>query len=87
MPNPRFDLSFQLDNPENVPRQTVLVFEIRSSIKEVVAACRITLQDMLSGRMIHTIMNFNLMVTICIMLYKCVPVAINHYHHHHYSII
>jgi len=68
MPNPRFDLSFQLDNPENVPRQTALVFEIRSSIKEVVAACRITLQDMLSGRMIHTTMNFNLMDTICIML-------------------
>jgi hypothetical protein len=49
MPNPRFDLSFQLDNPENVPRQTALVFEIRSSVKEVVAACRITLQDMLSA--------------------------------------
>lgn len=68
MPNPRFDLSFQLDNPENVPRQTALVFEIRSSVKEVVAACRITLQDMLSGRMIHTATNFNLVVTICIML-------------------
>ena len=50
MPNPQFDLSFQLDNPENVPRQAALVFEIRSSVKEVVAACRITLQDMLSGR-------------------------------------
>ncbi|XP_069673106.1 uncharacterized protein [Periplaneta americana] len=49
MPNPRFDLSFQLDNPENVPRQAALVFEIRSSGKEMVAARRITLQDMLSA--------------------------------------
>lgn len=55
MPNPRFDLSFQLDNPENVPRQAVLVFEIRSSGKEVVASRRITLQDMLSGMMMDII--------------------------------
>lgn len=68
MPNPRFDLSFQLDNPESVPRQTALVFEIRSSIKEVVAACRITLQDMLSGGMIPATINLNLVVTIYITL-------------------
>ncbi|XP_021917858.1 uncharacterized protein PYUK71.03c-like isoform X2 [Zootermopsis nevadensis] len=49
MPNPQFDLGFQLDNPENVPRQAALVFEIRSSGKELVAARRITLQDMLSA--------------------------------------
>jgi hypothetical protein len=59
MPNPQFDLSFQLDNPENDPRQAALVFEIRSSVKKVVAAFRITLQDMLSGRMIHTIINLS----------------------------
>ncbi|KAJ9589915.1 hypothetical protein L9F63_016976, partial [Diploptera punctata] len=49
MPNPKFDLTFQLDNPETVPRQAALIFEIRSSGKEVVAARRITLQDILSA--------------------------------------
>jgi hypothetical protein len=68
MPNPRFDLNFQLDSPENVPRQAALLFEIRSSVKEVVAACRITLQDVLSGKMIHTIRNLNLGASVYIKL-------------------
>jgi hypothetical protein len=54
MPNPRSYLSFQLGNPENAPCQAALVSEICSSGKEVVTAYRITLQDMLSGRMVHT---------------------------------
>jgi hypothetical protein len=53
MPNSRSYLSFQLYNPENVPRRAALVLEICSSGKEVVAAHRITLQDVLSGRMVH----------------------------------
>jgi hypothetical protein len=66
MPNPRFDLSFQLDNPENVPRQAALVFEIRSSGKEVLAARRITLQDMLSGGMVHMFYNFNFLTFVTV---------------------
>lgn len=49
MPNPQFDLSFQISHPESVPRQAILLFEIRSSSKEIVALRRVTLQDLLSG--------------------------------------
>ncbi|XP_068082073.1 uncharacterized protein [Anabrus simplex] len=49
VPNPQFDLSFQLNNPDTVPRHAALLFEIRSSGKEVVGSRRVTLQDLLSA--------------------------------------
>ncbi|XP_063216806.1 extended synaptotagmin-2-like [Bacillus rossius redtenbacheri] len=48
MTNPRFDLAFQIDTPDSVPRQAVLFFEVRSSGKEVLGSCRATLQDLLA---------------------------------------
>ncbi|KAJ8876233.1 hypothetical protein PR048_024143 [Dryococelus australis] len=49
VPSPRFDLAFQIDSPDSVPRQAVLLFEVRSSGKEVLGSCRATLQDLLSS--------------------------------------
>lgn len=49
-PNPRFDLSFQLDNAEGVPRQAFLAFEIRASNRQVLAARKITLYDLFTGK-------------------------------------
>lgn len=49
VPNPHFDLNFQLDNPDSVPRHAALVFEVRGSGKELVGSRRVTLQDLLSG--------------------------------------
>ncbi|KAK6635343.1 hypothetical protein RUM44_000594 [Polyplax serrata] len=49
MPNPQFDLPFQISSPESVPRQAVLLFEIRSSGKEIVAVRKVSLQDLLGG--------------------------------------
>lgn len=49
VPNPRFDLHFQLDSSP-IPRQAGLLFEIRSASKDIVASTRITLQDLLSGK-------------------------------------
>lgn len=61
MPNPQFDLHFQINTPETVPRQAVLLFEIRSSGKEIVALRRVTLQDLLSvdGKETHTWLALN----------------------------
>jgi len=49
MPNPQFQLDFQLSSPEDVPRKSTLLFEIRSAGKEVLALRRVTLQDLMAG--------------------------------------
>ncbi|XP_049764744.1 uncharacterized protein LOC126094274 [Schistocerca cancellata] len=49
VPNPRFDLAFQLDQPEQIPRHAVLLFEVRGTGKELIGARRVTLQDLLSA--------------------------------------
>lgn len=49
VPNPRFDLHFQLDSSSPISRQAGLLFEIRSASKDIVASRRITLQDLLSA--------------------------------------
>ncbi|KAL0269628.1 UNVERIFIED_CONTAM: hypothetical protein PYX00_007297 [Menopon gallinae] len=61
VPNPQFNLPFQIVSPESVARQAVLQFEIRSSGKENVALRRVTLQDILSadGQETHTWLALN----------------------------
>lgn len=49
VPNPRFDLHFQLDSSSPISRQAGLLFEIRSASKDIVASRRTTLQDLLSA--------------------------------------
>jgi hypothetical protein len=46
MPNPQFCIDFQLDH-DTVPRQAMLIFEIRSATKELLASRRITLHELL----------------------------------------
>ena len=46
MPNPQFSIDFQLDG-DSVPRQALLIFEIRSASKELLASRRITLHELL----------------------------------------
>lgn len=53
VPNPRFDLHFQLDSSSPLSRQAGLLFEIRSANKDIVASRRVTLQDLLSGKIKH----------------------------------
>ncbi|XP_046627251.1 tricalbin-1-like isoform X1 [Neodiprion virginianus] len=48
MPNPQFGVDFQIDSDE-VSRQSSLIFEIRSSNKELLASRRVTLHELLSG--------------------------------------
>ena len=46
MPNPQFNVDFQLDN-DNIPRQAMLTFEIRSASKEMLASRKVTLHELL----------------------------------------
>ncbi|XP_076387531.1 uncharacterized protein LOC100880539 isoform X3 [Megachile rotundata] len=46
MPNPQFSIDFHIDG-DNVPRQSLLIFEIRSASKELLASRRITLHELL----------------------------------------
>ncbi|XP_053973613.1 uncharacterized protein LOC128873790 isoform X2 [Hylaeus volcanicus] len=46
MPNPQFSIDFHIEG-ENVPRQSLLIFEIRSASKELLASRRITLHELL----------------------------------------
>lgn len=46
MPNPQFSIDFQIDG-DSIPRQAMLVFEIRSASKELLASRRITLHELL----------------------------------------
>ncbi|XP_066593483.1 uncharacterized protein [Prorops nasuta] len=46
MPNPQFSIDFHIDG-NGVPRQALLIFEIRSASKELLASRRITLQELL----------------------------------------
>ncbi|KAG5316379.1 SYT5 protein, partial [Acromyrmex insinuator] len=46
MPNPQFSIDFHIDG-DGVPRQSVLIFEIRSASKELLASRRITLHELL----------------------------------------
>ncbi|XP_058799438.1 uncharacterized protein LOC131668950 isoform X2 [Phymastichus coffea] len=48
MPNPQFCIDFQLDH-DSIPRQSMLVFEIRSASKELLASRRITLHELLGA--------------------------------------
>ncbi|XP_011333563.2 uncharacterized protein LOC105277101 isoform X2 [Ooceraea biroi] len=46
MPNPQFSIDFHIEG-DGVPRQALLIFEIRSASKELLASRRITLQELL----------------------------------------
>lgn len=46
MPNPQFSIDFHLES-DSVPRQALLMFEIRSASKELLASRRITLHELL----------------------------------------
>ena len=46
MPNPQFSIDFHIES-NNVPRQSLLIFEIRSASKELLASRRITLHELL----------------------------------------
>ncbi|XP_071647824.1 uncharacterized protein [Temnothorax longispinosus] len=46
MPNPQFSIDFHIDG-DGVPRQALLLFEIRSASKELLASRRITLHELL----------------------------------------
>ncbi|XP_017880570.1 uncharacterized protein LOC108625242 isoform X2 [Ceratina calcarata] len=46
MPNPQFSIDFHIDS-DNIPRQSLLIFEIRSASKELLASRRITLHELL----------------------------------------
>ncbi|XP_011687218.1 PREDICTED: uncharacterized protein LOC105449622 isoform X1 [Wasmannia auropunctata] len=46
MPNPQFSIDFHIDG-DSVPRQALLIFEIRSASKELLASRRITLHELL----------------------------------------
>nr|CAD7444342.1 unnamed protein product [Timema bartmani] len=64
VPNPQFDLPFQVDAPESVPRQAALSFEVRSPGKEVLGSCRATLQELLAAtspdsNQVHTWLSLN----------------------------
>nr|CAD7432746.1 unnamed protein product [Timema monikensis] len=64
VPNPQFDLPFQVDAPQSVPRQAVLSFEVRSPGKEVLGSCRATLQELLAAtspdsNQVHTWLSLN----------------------------
>ncbi|XP_043477779.1 uncharacterized protein LOC122508474 isoform X2 [Leptopilina heterotoma] len=48
MPNPQFSIDFQIDG-DSIPRQAMLVFEIRSASKELLASRRITLHELLGA--------------------------------------
>ncbi|KOX69793.1 Tricalbin-1, partial [Melipona quadrifasciata] len=45
MPNPQFSIDFHIG--DNVPRQSLLIFEIRSASKDILASRRITLHELL----------------------------------------
>jgi len=49
VPNPGFDLSFEIDTPEGVSKQAALLFEIRATGKELVASRRVTIEEMMQG--------------------------------------
>ncbi|XP_025157748.1 tricalbin-3-like isoform X3 [Harpegnathos saltator] len=46
MPNPQFSIDFHIEG-DGVPRQALLIFEIRSASKELLASRRITLYELL----------------------------------------
>lgn len=46
MPNPQFCIDFQIDH-DSIPRQAMLLFEIRSASKELLASRRISLHELL----------------------------------------
>ncbi|CAK9818685.1 TCB1 [Anthophora plagiata] len=46
MPNPQFSIDFHVEG-DNVPRQSLLIFEIRSASKDLLASRRITLHELL----------------------------------------
>lgn len=46
MPNPQFSIDFHIEG-DNVPRQSLLIFEIRSASKELLASRRISLHELL----------------------------------------
>ncbi|XP_033211411.1 uncharacterized protein LOC117169247 isoform X2 [Belonocnema kinseyi] len=48
MPNPQFSIDFQIDG-DSIPRQAMLVFEIRSASKELLASRKITLHELLGA--------------------------------------
>ncbi|XP_043280292.1 uncharacterized protein [Venturia canescens] len=48
MPNPQFSIDFHLES-DSVPRQALLMFEIRSASKELLASRRITLHELLGA--------------------------------------
>lgn len=48
MPNPQFSIDFHIEG-DNVPRQSLLIFEIRSASKELLASRRISLHELLGA--------------------------------------
>ncbi|XP_065354006.1 uncharacterized protein LOC135948588 isoform X3 [Cloeon dipterum] len=47
VPNPVFNLAFEIDTPEGVSKQAALLFEIRATGKELVASRRVTIEELM----------------------------------------
>lgn len=55
MPNPQFSIDFHIES-DSVPRQALLIFEIRGASKELLASRRITLHELLGLLLVHLLM-------------------------------
>nr|XP_050852356.1 uncharacterized protein LOC127064819 isoform X3 [Vespula vulgaris] len=62
MPNPQFSIDFHIES-DSVPRQALLIFEIRGASKELLASRRITLHELLgvsaASNEVHTWLALN----------------------------
>ncbi|XP_015190898.1 PREDICTED: extended synaptotagmin-2-B isoform X4 [Polistes dominula] len=61
MPNPQFSIDFHIES-DSVPRQALLIFEIRGASKELLASRRITLHELLvsaANNEVHTWLALN----------------------------
>jgi hypothetical protein len=76
MPNPQFSIDFHIEG-DGVPRQALLIFEIRSASKELLASRRITLHELLGiySALIFYILKYNIInITNIGLLYKTIVI-------------
>lgn len=72
MPNPQFSIDFHIEG-DNVPRQSLLIFEIRSASKELLASRRITLHELLGtfkSNLFYVLAFLKVEIEISIVLYQ-----------------
>ncbi|XP_059473484.1 uncharacterized protein LOC132195473 isoform X2 [Neocloeon triangulifer] len=64
IPDPLFNLAFEIETPEGVSKQAALLFEIRATGKELVASRRVTIEELMQdasidGSVVKTSLNLS----------------------------